>query len=257
MISHLATMPVDPDQGFFASTSDNFAAYHQLFDPMRATVSVEFGSYLRTQWMVGSLDRLSLVTPQHVPGQDHGISDEKLLEHLARICGRQDKDVKRLFRALEWISFAFSNAPGHLYPSRLVAMTTAFEIMLELPEREKGQEFSKRMNARLLPNRLPKTTKLMGYKKKNPKPVSDNAIGWWCRELYGLRSKIVHGEELQNSDFATNNVENLKIALYLFCECVDALLVALQVITEGERANHFWWYRQDLLTALKMDRNDF
>ena len=128
MLGFLVTMPVDPEDGFFACTSDNFTSYHQVFDPQRFTTSVDFGSYMQIQWIASPLEKLKLLTPQYVPDQTSAISNERFIEYLANVCDLQSADVERLFRSLHWVQFAFSNVPGYLDASRHVAMATAFEI---------------------------------------------------------------------------------------------------------------------------------
>jgi hypothetical protein len=243
MFSYLSIISLTATHAVFASSSDNFVAYQQPYNLAAPTISLEFGSYIRTQ-AAGSLDYLTFMTPQHVPDESLAPGDHGLLRQFAQLCDKNGLDVERLFRSLRWVSFAFSNAPGHLYPSRIVAMTTAFEILLDMPEEDKTNEFSARINALLLPNKLQKTTHTRVTKAGNKKNETDNAVGWWCREFYGLRSKIVHGDELQNTDYKTNDVENLRIALHLFRECIDGMMVKLAVLNETDRQLNFWMSQQ-------------
>jgi hypothetical protein len=84
---------------------------------------------------------------------------------------------------------------------------------------------------------------MLGHQSK-PKLVSDNDVGWWCRDFYGLRSRIVHGDPLVKSDFLTKNVDKLKIALYLYVECVRGILAGVGIWTELERMKEFWLHRK-------------
>jgi hypothetical protein len=255
MLGFLITMPVNPEDGFFACTSDNFTAYHQVFDPQRFTASVDFGSYMQTQWIGSPLEKLKLLTPQYVPDQASGVSNERFIEYLASVCDLQSLEVERLFRSLHWVQFAFSNVPGYLDASRHVAMATAFEILLDLPEKGKAREFSERVNNLISPNNLPTSTRQLLFFGQL-KPVTENVVGWWCREFYDLRSRIVHGDEIRTSDYSMNGIQHLKLALYLFCDCVQGLLVKWGIVTPYDRSFLFW-FGQQWVDALKIDHNDF
>jgi len=243
MLAHLAMLPVDPNDSLFISTPDNFIAFHQPFDMnVPGGGALEFGSYFRTTWAASDINILHFVTPQYIPDPKPGLRDDKLLNCLAKACSMGPNAIlARLFRSLDWVRLAFNNAPEHPYPARIVAMTTAFEILLDLPETEKGRHFSEELNKLLPANKLPKTTRLMG---KKTKPVSDNEVGWWCREFYDLRSRIVHGDNLVTSDCLTKGIDKVKIALYLFLECVRSILVNVGITTTLERAEEFWLHEK-------------
>lgn len=254
MFSYLVAIPLTSNDGFFASSSDNFIAFRHAFDSL-LSVSLTFGSYVRTE-QAGSLDYLIFMTPQHVPDQSYGVGDHRILRQMVQLCEKDDLDTERLFRSLPWVGFAFSNAPGHLYESRIVAMTTAFEILLDMPEENKTHEFSERIRALLIPNKLPLSTRTRLTKAGNTKSETDDAVGWWCREFYGLRSKIVHGDQLQPTDYKTNDAENLRIALHLFRECVEGILVKLGIMTATEREQQFW-LSQQWIDALNLPHGAF
>lgn len=254
MLAYLVTIPLTSNDGFFASSSDNFTAFKHTL-PNSLAISLTFGSYVRTE-QAGSLDYLIFMTPQHVPDQSYGVGDHKLLRQMVQICEKNDLETERLFRSLQWVGFAFSNAPGHIYESRIVAMTTAFEILLDMPDENKPQEFSERIRALLIPNKLPLSTRTRLTKAGNPKAETDNAVGWWCREFYGLRSKVVHGDKLQQSHYKTNDVENLRIALHLFRECIEGILVRMGMLLSTEREMQFWFNPQ-WIDALKLPHEAF
>lgn len=244
MLAHLSILPVSPNDSLFVSTPDNFIAFYQPFDlNVPGGGALEFGSYFRTTWAAGDISLLHFVTPQYVPDPKPGLRDNKLLNGLARACSMAaSPDLMRLFRSLDWVRLAFNNAPEHPYPARIVAMTTAFEILLDLPATGKARYFSERLNKLLPANKLPQTTKMMG--KKKTKPVSDNELGWWCREFYDLRSRVVHGDNLAPADCLTNGVDKVKIALYLFLECVRGMLTKAGITTASERAEEFWFHQK-------------
>jgi hypothetical protein len=145
--------------------------------------------------------------------------DGALLEHLAKIATEEGPVTQRIFRSLDWIRFAFSNFTELPYQARVVALVTAFEILLVLPQEGKGRHFSEAVNKLLPRNKLPTTQRTIGSKE-----VVDNAVGWWCRDFYALHSKIVHGGPLHRNDFYSNEAEHLRIGLSLMGDCIVGLL---------------------------------
>ena len=256
MLAHIVMMPLTSNEAHFASASDNYALFAQPFDPHSDAISLVFGSYVKTIQAAGSLEHLTFMTPQHTPDPLFGLGDHRLLRQLAPLCVKNNMDIERLFRSLPWVGFAFSNVAEHIYASRIVAMTTAFEILLDMPEEDKTNEFSSRVNALLLANKLPRSTRKRKTKSGNEKNETDNEVGWWCRKFYGIRSKIVHGDKLENEDYKTNDVENLRISLHLFRECVDGILVKLGELTEQERMEQFWLCKE-WIDVLKLPHDAF
>jgi hypothetical protein len=147
--------------------------------------------------------------------------------------------VNRLFRSLEWVRLAFANHEG-LEPSvRIVAMATAFEVLLGFPEQDKVRHFAGTVSRYIPPNRLPTTTLLWGHGRVSG--VTENIVGWWCREFYNFRNRIVRGEEISETDFRNaSGEEHLRIALSLFEECIWGLLIELGKMLEEERARRFF-----------------
>lgn len=252
MLAYLATLPVDSNGGLFAASSDNFAVMFQPFDIGSETVAIQSGSYIKTLWAAGSFSRLRFVTSQHIPDPGAGLGDKTLLTHLAGLSQNLSNEVERLFRSLYSVRSAFGNADDHPYEARIVSMATAFEILLNIPDgKGKGRYFSESLNALLPPNKLPRSSRLLGKTM-----VDDNEVGWWCRDFYDLRSKIVHGNEIGSTEYLTNGVEKLRIALYLFVECVWGTL------TKADKAIAFdylsFWIRADRwLNALNLAREAF
>ncbi|MGH9782758.1 MAG: hypothetical protein ACRD88_01120 [Terriglobia bacterium] len=242
MASYLFNFPAEQSAGWMACSSDNFVAFFQPFDAtaVPAATAFEYGSYVRIR-VLGSWDHLRFTTPQHMPDPRPCFCDEEILNRLATLSVEQNELVERIFRSLDWVRLAFANYEGFQYPARIVAMATAFEILLDFRDVGKAQHFSKEVNLLLPPNRLPTTTQPWGAKAR---PLSDNDIGWWCRSFYSLRSRIVHGEELQPGDFQHGSgTEHLRIALNIFAECIQGLLIGMGRMQEEKRRQRFWFRR--------------
>ena len=235
MACHLFNLPLRREEAQAACSSDNFVAFYKEFDPRNVShVSFTYGSYVRMK-VFGSWDHIQFTTPQYMPDPAVCHCEEDLLLHLSALCVGQGEQLERIFRSLEWLRLAFANYDWFEYQARIVTMTTAFETLLDFAEREKGRYFADTVNTLIPPNRLPTTTRIFGTT-----PVADNDVGWWCRDFYGLRSRIVHGETIRPQEYHhPNGVEHLRIALSIFEECIWGLLVQMGRIRENDRRRRF------------------
>jgi len=139
MASHLFE-PVEKNGGRAIYPSDNFAALCQGLSPgdTDSPISFSFGSYVRTI-VTGSWDQLLFTTPQSVTDLGPGRPEETILSHLATLCPEPNGTTNRLFRSFEWIRLGFANHKGLEPAERIVAMATAFEVLLGFPEQDKSR----------------------------------------------------------------------------------------------------------------------
>jgi hypothetical protein len=175
-----------------------------------------------------------------------------MLTSLMSLCSDNSEPVMRLFRGLEWLKLTFMNYEGFQLEARPVAMCSAFETLLDFPERGKASYFAAKVNELLPPNHMPKTARQLGKKM-----VDDTPVGWWCREFYDLRSRIVHGEQIQTTSWRNAlGAEQLLLSLRIFGECVWGLLVEWGRIPRDERMIEFMW-RSHWRDGLGVNINDF
>jgi hypothetical protein len=239
MASHLFE-PVEKNGGRAICPSDNFAALCQGFSPgdTDSPITFSFGSYVRTI-VTGSWDQLLFTTPQSVPDLGPCRPEETILSHLATLCPETSGTINRLFRSFEWVRLGFANHEGLEPAERIIAMATAFEALLGFPEQDKSRFFAATVNRYIPPNSLPTTSLLWGHGRTSG--VTENAVGWWCREFYNLRNRIVRGDEIGETDLRNaRGVEHIRIALSLFEECIWGIFVELGKLREEERAPHFF-----------------
>lgn len=241
MVSHLFDFPRDPKEGWRACSSDNFVASALPFDPTKEQphAALTFGSYIKTD-VTGPWDVLRFTTPQYIPDPVNVTFEAGLLEKLCGLRSEPGEAVERLFRSFDWVRLAFANYSELQYTARIVSMSAAFEILLDFPPTAgKAKFFASSLNRLIPPNRLP--TEKRPYGRRGD-PVSDNLVGWWGRQFYELRSKIIHGTALTREDFfhATTGVDHLRIGLSLYEECLRGLLVEMGRLPELARRTRFW-----------------
>jgi hypothetical protein len=219
--------------------SDNFTGLLQPFtaETNEPTVGFQFGSYFQVT-QTGSWEHLAFVTPQFMPDMGQCKPVEGLLQLLGNLVGDKSEAINRLFRSLEWLRLAFLNYENVPHDVRIVAMCSAFEALLNLPEFKKEDHFSGSVNSLLPALNLPTSSR----QNRTNKTVTDTTVGWWCRDFYLLRSRLVHGQETKSQDWVyTTGSEHLKIALSIFEECVWGLLMKWGRISSEDRLMEFVW----------------
>jgi Apea-like HEPN len=236
MACYLFNLPLD--QNWPLCLSDNFTGLQQPFDADSddASIAFKFGSYLQVT-QAGSWDYLTFATPQFMPDMGQCKPVDRLMPLLLTLLADKSAATNRLFRSLEWLRLAFVNYENVPYDVRLVAMCSAFEALLDLPEFKKAENFSNQVNGLLPPNKLSSSSRPI-----RKTMVADTAVGWWCRDFYSLRSKLVHGEETKPQDWHhSTGTEHLKIAINIFEECVWGLLTKWSVLSPDDRMMEFQW----------------
>jgi len=218
--------------------ADNFTGLNQPFDEEQNDLAIafQFGSYARVT-QTGSWDYLRFATPQFVPDMGQCKPVDRLLELLVGRCSDKSEVTNRLFRSLEWLRMAFLNYENVPYDVRAVAMCSAFEALLDFPDFGKSEYFSKTVNSLLPPNKLASSSRQI-----RNKVLADTIVGWWCRDFYNLRSRVVHGEDIDPKDWQYGTgAEHLKIALNIFEECLWGLVTKWGKLSPDDRAMEFVW----------------
>lgn len=164
-IAHILAFTAVSYPCIFPVNSDAFLVYLQNFTPGEDGVAIH-GTYY---------SKLNLVKFMKPPYIKKGILpinslDSKLLEALGQASlVKEDKGTTRIMRSLEWYYYAHSEAESISEFSKIVMMSTAFEMLLDLPE-DKRRNFRKQIS-----------------------DLVDPMLDEWAKEFYDLRSAIVHG----------------------------------------------------------------
>ena len=191
-IAHILTFTAISYLCIFPVNSDAFLIYVQSFTPGEDGVVIH-GTYC------SELSLVKFVKPPYIKRGILPINslDSKLLEALGQASlVKEDKGTTRIMRSLEWYYYAHSGAESISEFSKIVMMSTAFEMLLDLPD-------NKRCNFR-----------------KQICDLVDPMLDEWAKEFYDLRSAIVHGA-LMNVERLwykrdKNNKSHLQIANRVF-----------------------------------------
>jgi hypothetical protein len=136
-------------------------------------------------------------------------------------------DVRdRLFRALEWFRLAHVGGDSTSDFSRAVMMATAFEILFQLGDRPgKTNRFIREIESRLTTPRALNDTRsvpiVVGKKAGKTKTVTRSMPGWWADSFYDLRSRVVHGDEVEPRQLQYSGwITHLVVADVVFWQCI-------------------------------------
>jgi hypothetical protein len=102
-------------------------------------------------------------------------------------------------------------------------MATAFEMFFDLPQYGKEEEFARRLESLLQVDKMGHAT----ITKPNARGVvkTSTIYGWWAREFYALRSKVVHEGTVSKNDLVNaKGAQHLFLALRLLKFCFVRLL---------------------------------
>jgi hypothetical protein len=231
----------------------------------------ETGSYYR---VLNSypLDSARFVTPGFIPPYNlFYLADDKLMLGLANMIDNSQGEDDKYFRVLDWVRYSHLNSEGFSPESRIVMLATAFEIFFELPRDDKTNKFVQSLESllqvdkmlveddagKLVQTGLPLITKPYTGHAGKTKSASHTIYGWWAREFYDLRSKIVHGDEITNTDIRNHKGEqHFLVALKVLRFCFYKLLenkgyLTYKFLTDVPTLENYSWEQHSTLESLR------
>ena len=166
-------------------------------------------------------------------------------------------DISRLTRSLEW--FKLAHTEDNLisyntktfneevsYPSKIVMMATAFEILFNLPNYGKGKKFTKKVED-CIRKSTAKTLIEEIRTDEEKKNTNRTRAGWWAWDFYQLRNGAVHGNAISPSDliYKENWITYPIVADLVYLVCVENLLIKNNCIDDKmkssiKRQNKLW-----------------
>lgn len=201
-------------------STDRYELKTLYFMPGIPEISIRAGNILHGGWKLGEVK----FERPWITGGSFAIPDRSLLDALGRVLSDATPRAfrQRVRRALEWFRLAHTDTEQISPYSKVVMMTTAFEILLEVPQNNKRAEFTSRLHDLCATQETPVAT-------RNGKAFS--MVSWWAWEFYNLRNKIVHGDSItldslvdQPSDGIDSGLPHLTIADLMMLESLTKKL---------------------------------
>ncbi len=237
-------------------TADGFELLRQNFRAGDSDVKVCVGGSSH----VAKISTLTFPQPWDLGGTSCFPCDE-LLEGLGKLFDpTTDHQIRdRIFRSLEWFRLAHVGGPTASLMSRIVMISTALEILLQIPDGPgKTERFIDAVEGRL--NRtttLSETRSVcihVGKNRGKPRSVTHTLPGWWANKFYDLRSRIVHGDDIVPEQLRYEGwVSHQIVAAVVFWQCIKYELFNLGFIGQDIRDTRAGPYGELLAPLLVND----
>jgi hypothetical protein len=211
-------------------SSDDFYLVRQNFIPGNNGIAPTSGSIIQRMDSGWDIDDVLFITPFYI-NKGCGLNYHKdILSALIKL--QQDNNQQevylRILESIRWVNYSYTNVDNFNYASRIVMMSTAFEILLGgFHDR---YEFIGKIKP-LIYNSLDSTKRMCSSRtlvwKGKKQNVTLSLKEWWAYEFYDLRSRIVHGEKTKVKDFLNRyGKAYFLLAIKFFEECLKKTLVA-------------------------------
>lgn len=203
-------------------SSENFVFFHQSFGHSGTRVNYTSGSFVSVEHIMNNIFTKKFVAPEYVHNPFNYDYDDQLFEALIKAIDSGSIENEKIFHSLEWVRQACMNFDYYSTAIRPVMMTTAFEIFFSLQDK-KEDDFAIKLETLLGTSDMHRIdtngTSIKGLpliKKNNVrgKEKENTMYGWWARDFYSLRSKIVHEGRITPSDW-TNSKGNAHVVIAL------------------------------------------
>lgn len=210
------------------------------FRPGDTHIPVSDGSVCHSGWEIGEIT----FQKPYATGGVFGTRDEELVGGFHKCLLSQTVDPparERLFRSLEWFRLAHVEG-GQTSPlSRLVMMSTAFEILLEFPDDKKREHFACYMDEHTAYERFIHLDREVG-KPSKPRRVKHSSAGWWAWEFYALRNRIIHGDQVSPTELVCRDrITHLTVADLMMLEHVRRRLLGDDCLGDSIREDVCMW----------------
>lgn len=206
---------------FSAKASETFSLYIQNFKLGDNHITVFDTIY-------ENLEMVKFIRPYSAGRAQIPFTGSDLLNALGQaLSRREDSEIERLFRSLEFFFWANIQSEYTFYYLRTLSLITAFEIILDgyKGKLEFMDKIGNKLNRLLAPEEIMWDTRpLQRGETKNDERRS--VIEWWAHDFYNLRNSIIHGKKVCAKDFIYKSGRNhLEIGLILFKRCIKQVLV--------------------------------
>ncbi len=213
-------------------SADIYELVTQNFQPGSDHVAVHAGTVKSGGWRIGEI----IFPKPWATGGTLGTPDEELAKGFDKCFSPEfSVDIReRLFRSLEWFRMAHIEGGQVSELSKVVMMATGFEILLQFPRKGKRQHFMDYMKKKVTSDKFIKDTRITDKGDK----LNLSLVEWWASDFYELRNRIVHGDQVPESDLIYRDwITHLIVADLVFLECVKRELFEYKCIGNNIRSH--------------------
>jgi len=204
------------NRNFGPPSSDTFELVTQNFKIENDYVNVKAGSLTSGGWKIGDIT----FSRPWTMGGSFGRPNEELISAFSKCFSTEfPKDLRqRLFRSLEWFRLAHTENEQISDLSKVVMMSTGFEIFLKFPLNGKRKYFVEYLECNISSDEFNREIRT----NHRGKDFNLSLAGCWAWDFYELRSKIVHGDSVPLSELIFRDwLTHLILSDLVFLECVE------------------------------------
>ena len=218
-ISKSNTTPFNGNTGHQMATSENFNPVYQNFNLTDDAMSERDG-YIVPMLSGGfELDTVKYIKPSSTVIPNKFDIDGKLLTFLLKIKDKKPRIFERIINATEVFFESYYNSFIVSQNARVLLQMSAFEILLDLPEKKQRKRFKEIIEKETA---LPEDKKYVHYSERpDSKKERENLTikGIWADLFYSLRNHIIHGLTPKNKEYVFKNRQmhtSIAFIFYIF-----------------------------------------
>lgn len=213
-----------PNAGFGLYTAENFDIVRQNFTLESKGVAESAGVIVNITVSGYRLDKTTFPRPSYVNLPQPFRHDENVLLGLDWLHRVNRKLYRRVIDATAVFLESYRNSPAVDVRARVLLQSSAFEILLDLPEKQPRKAFKDEIE-RLTSE--PDEKKYHYTFENHGRRVPDMRTlkGIWADRFYTLRNHIIHGETVPQSEYIYRKTQHhLVIAPMFFMCCIKRLV---------------------------------
>jgi hypothetical protein len=216
------------NRSFGPPSADVFELVTQNFQLDNDYINVKAGSITSGGWKIGEI---TFSKPWTIGG-NFGKPNNDLISAFNKCFSTdfQEELRQRLFRSLEWFRLAHTESEQISDLSKIVMMSTGFEILLKFPKNGKRKYFVEYLENIIASDEFNRGTRTT-HKGKD---FNLSLAGCWAWDFYELRSKIVHGDSVPLSELIFKDwLTHIIVSDLVFWESIKRELFKINCIGQN------------------------
>lgn len=210
-------MRVGPNAVHWYATTENFLPKLQNFNVDDDNMAV-FDGYI-VQSMAGGyrMGEHIFYRPSYVPAPINFDIDEELFNYLLLIRAKKPRVFSRIVSAIELFSESYYNSYSLSNNARILCQMGAFEMLLDLPEKQQRKVFKDRVEAETSDATEKRYAYFYEVKAGKKKKERRTLKGIWADKFYTLRNHVIHGLKINNDQYVFKKSQrHIDVALIFF-----------------------------------------
>lgn len=204
------------NSGFSMATAENFDVIYQNFSLDGENFSEQTGEIININAAGYNFISTKFQKPRYINKPFRFNLDKEMFDGLLKLRLNKPLVFRRCLNAIQIYMESYYNTPYLSRNARILLNTSAFEILLSLPETQQRKIFKEKIkNIVSL-----KGEQEYSYWTKigtNSKKFKGTIAEIWADKFYSLRNNIIHGNNILSNDFVFKNYQShLEISCLFF-----------------------------------------